>query len=135
MKEKIKKKHKASILSRDPYKRRGEAEMVRIICEIQGGMISKRAACKKYGLNRNTLAHWMSRLSVRNLEEQLPNQLFSGMTEDQKIKALYKKIKELTQALEQAKLESNSLQTMIQVAEEELHIKIRKKRGTKQFNK
>lgn len=72
MQEKSKKKHKPSILSRAPYKRREEAEMVRIIHEIQGGVISKRAACKKYGLNRNTLVHWMSRLSVRTLQEQPP---------------------------------------------------------------
>lgn len=57
------------------------------------------------------------------------------MTEEQKIKALQKKVKELTKALEQAKLKSDSLETMVQVAEQELHIKIRKKRGTKQFNK
>src|SRR3954468_20806119 len=107
MREKIRKKHKPSILSRDPYKRRGEAEMMRIIHEIQGGVISKRAACKKYGLNRNTLAHWISRFSVRNLEEQSPNQLFYSMTEEQQMKALQQKIKELTIALEQAKLKSD----------------------------
>ena len=43
-----------------------------------------------------------------------------------------KKIKELTQALELARLKIEGLETMIKVAEEDLQIKIRKKAGTKQ---
>ena len=54
------------------------------------------------------------------------------MTEDQKSKAIEKKVKELTKALELARLKIDSLETMIKVTEEDLHIKIRKKAGTKQ---
>jgi hypothetical protein len=54
------------------------------------------------------------------------------MTEDEKSNALEKKVKELTKALELSKLKIDSLETMIKVAEEDLHIKIKKKRGTKQ---
>jgi len=54
------------------------------------------------------------------------------MTEDQKINLLEKKVKELTKSLDYANLKKDSLETMIKVAEEDLHIKIRKKRGTKQ---
>jgi hypothetical protein len=53
--EKVK-KYRASILSKDPYKRRPDQEMVKIITDILSGRISKRAACAKHGLNRNTLA-------------------------------------------------------------------------------
>lgn len=45
---------------------------------------------------------------------------------------LEKKIKELTRQLDQARLKNAILETMILVAEEELHIRIKKKRGTKQ---
>ena len=45
---------------------------------------------------------------------------------------LEKKVKELTKALDHSKLKNDSLETMIKVAEEDLHIKIKKKRGTKQ---
>ena len=132
MKEKIKKKYRASVLSRDPFKRRKEAEMIGILKEINSGMIGKRAACSKYGLNRNTLALFIRRFSVRTLGNELSTQLLANMTENQKLNLLEKKVKELTKALDHSKLKNDSLETMIKVAEEDLHIKIKKKRGTKQ---
>ena len=131
MKEKVK-KQKENLLSRDPYKRREESEKVKIVTEVNGGLISKRAACKKYGLNRNTLASFISKFSVRNLGDELSTQLLAGMSDDKKYALLEKKVKELTRALENARLKNDSLETLIKAAEEDLHIKIKKKRGTKQ---
>jgi len=132
MKEKGLKKKKASILSVSPYQRRKESEMIKIVKEINSGMIAKRAACIKYGLNRNTLAHFIREYSVRNLGDELSDQLLSNMTAGQQSIAVEKKVKALTKALELARLKIDGLETMIKVAEEDLHIKIRKKRGTKQ---
>ena len=132
MTEKLQKKQRPSILSRYPHKRRKKSEMVKIVSEINNEMITKRAACVKYGLNRNTLALFIRQHSVRNFSNEISNQFFSSMTPDQKTLALEKKIKELTKALELSKLKTDSLETMIKVTEEELHIKIRKKRGIKQ---
>ncbi|MBE0675927.1 MAG: hypothetical protein IH591_14815 [Bacteroidales bacterium] len=55
------------------------------------------------------------------------------MNDDQKESALNKKIQQLTKDLEYAKLKIISLETMITVAENDLKIRIRKKRGTKQL--
>lgn len=132
MKQKIEKRYRPSVLSRDPYKRRSEAEMIRIVKEVNSGIIAKRAACEKYGVNRNTLALFIRRYSVRTLGNDLSTQLLANMTENQKMNLLERKVKELTKILEDAKLKNASLETMIQIAEEDLHIKIRKKRGTKQ---
>lgn len=118
--------------SRDPYKRGEESEMIKIIEEIKSGMIGTRAACRKYGLCRKTLRHWIMRLSVRSLYNELSTEPLAGMTDDKKSSALEKKVKELTMALEMARLKIDSLETMIRVTEEDLHIKIRKKAGTKQ---
>ncbi len=49
MKQKIEKRYRRSVLSRDPYKRRSEDEMIRIVKEVNSGIIAKRAACEKYG--------------------------------------------------------------------------------------
>ncbi len=54
------------------------------------------------------------------------------MTDDKKLILLENKVKELTKLLAYANLKHDSLQIMIKVAEEDLNIKIRKKRGTKQ---
>ena len=91
-----------------------------------------RASCRKHGVCRPTLQKWIRRLSVRNLGDELSTQLLATMTDDKKSHLLENKVKELTKALDHAKLKIDSLETLIKVVEEDLHIKLRKKRGTKQ---
>ena len=119
--------------SHQPYIRRTDAEMEKIVREIQSGLIGIRAACFKYGLCRNTLKLFMTKFSIRTLGDEFSNQVFQIMNEDQKNVALQRKIRELTKDLEYAKLKIVGLETIIKVAEEDLNIKIRKKRGTKQL--
>ena len=119
--------------SRDPYIRRTDAEMIKIVKEIQSGLIGIKTACFKYGLCRNTLKLFITRLSIRTLGNELSNQMLSRMNDDQKESALNRKIQELTRDLEYAKLKIVGLETMIKVAEDDFKIKIRKKRGTKQL--
>lgn len=130
--EKIKKKYRASVLSSNPYRRRPESEMLKILTEIHSGRISKRAACEKHGINRNTMALFIKKFSLRTLGQNISNHLLSNMPEENKTALLEKKIKELTKQLEHAKLKNESLETMIRVAEQDFHIRIKKKRGTKQ---
>ena len=51
MTKKSKSTLRSSPLSKEPYKRREESEIIRILTEIDKGLISKLGACKKYGLN------------------------------------------------------------------------------------
>jgi len=119
--------------SREPYIRRTEAEMIKIVREVQSGLIGIKTACFKYGLCRNTLKLFITKLSIRTLGNELSNQMLSRMNDDQKESALNWKIQELTKDLEYAKLKIVGLETMIKVAENDFKIKIRKKRGTKQL--
>jgi hypothetical protein len=119
--------------SQDPYFRRSDGEMIKIVKEIESGLISIRTACFKYGLCRNTLKLFITKFSIRTLGDEFSNQIRSRMNDDQKESALNKKIQQLTKDLEYAKLKIISLETMITVAENDLKIKIRKKRGTKQL--
>ena len=130
--EKTRKKYRPSVISSNPYKRRPESEMIKILTEIHSGQISKRGACEKYGINRNTMALFIRKFSLRTLGQNISNQFLSDMPEENKTALLEKKIKELVKQLEHAKLKNASLETMIKVAEEDLHIRIKKKRGTKQ---
>ena len=54
-------------------------------------------------------------------------------TQKQEVQALKQRNAELEQAMQQANLLILALNTMIEVAEKELKIPIRKKSGTKQF--
>lgn len=52
--------------------------------------------------------------------------------EKQKLEAAHKRMKELERQLEEARMKNISLETMIDIAEEQLKITIRKKSGPKQ---
>ena len=128
-------KRKKEPLSRDPYRRRQESEILEIARQIRLGVFSIRGACMKYGMNRNTLKKWLLRISVRSLNDNLSEEIFAEMKQDKQVAALQRKVMELTRALQTAQLKIDGLQTMIQVAEQELQIKIRKKAGAKRSTK
>ncbi len=52
--------------------------------------------------------------------------------EKQELEALHKRVKELENHLEHAKMKNVALETLIDVAEEKLRVSIRKKSGPKQ---
>jgi len=128
-------KRKKEPRSRDPYRRRQESEMLEIARQIRSGAFSIRGACLKYGLSRNTLKKWLLRISVRSLDDNLSQEIFAEMNEKKQVAALQRKVRELARALQTAQLKIDGLETMIQVAEQELQIKIRKKAGAKRSTK
>jgi transposase-like protein len=130
MTEKKKQKSQPSPLSKVPWKRRSKEEMELIIGQIRSGSISIWGACKKHGLNRNTLKLWMTRLSVGSLRDK-KHTMLSSKEEDKKAQEYKQQVRQLEKALEYANLKILGLETMIKVTEEDLQIKIRKKPGTK----
>jgi transposase-like protein len=88
-------------------------------------------ACKKYGINRNTLRLWMTRLQGGSLADKT-HAVLSSKEDDKKAQEYKQQIRQLEKALEYANLKILCLETMIKVSEEGLQIKIRKKPGTKQ---
>ncbi len=127
-----KKDSKSSPRSSQPYKRRSEAEMLEIVKEIHENGLPKKTACRKYGVNRNTLKLFTLKQSTKELLANDSLDLLSSMNENQQHLALTKKIKELSSALAKSELKVTTLETLIKVAEDDLKIKIRKKSGTKQ---
>lgn len=118
--------------SKHPYQRRTSSEMIRVLHEIEQGTNTILGACIKYGINRNTLKLWKSKLAMRTLGLGQSASFLDSMNENQKSKAVYDKLREVTKALERSELKVFALETAIKVAEEDLKNKIRKKSGTKQ---
>src|ERR1700712_4649269 len=112
-----KKKQKSSPLSRVPWKRRSKQEMELVVSEIRSGSLSIWAACKKHGLNRNTLKLWMTRLRVGSLTDKINTTVLSSKEEDKKAQDYKHQIKQLEKALEYANLKILGLETMIKVTE------------------
>lgn len=109
-----------------------QALQSKIAGEVISGLIGERAATRKYGVSRPTIAKWVREKNLATLLDDNPKSSPMPITESQENRLLVNKIKELTKALEHERLKTTALETMIEVAETDLHIKIRKKRGTKQ---
>ena len=112
-----------------------------IIDEYLVGGISFRKLGKKYGISNMTVNRWIweYRCCVDNelLETKAAN--LQVMKEenpaDQHVLPLAEQIKLLQKQLAQEQLHNRLLTAMIDIAEEELKIPIRKKYGTKQSKK
>lgn len=128
---------KSNASNSKPFQRVGrsypEELKKRIVQEVESGRLSQRAVERTYKINRRTIDNWITQLSLLPLT---PNGLIAKPmkepNESSKIKLLSKQVIELQKALEKANLKIDGLRTMIQVGEEELKIKIRKKHGAKQ---
>ena len=108
--------------------------------------IPYRALAKKYGVSRSTINKWvLVHQGIHNIprsHKQVSYDLQQkklGNKSKQPVKQhqtdLEKKIELLEKQLEWEKLRVHALDTLINVAERELHIEIRKKPGTKQSEK
>ena len=108
----------------------------------QGGGFRKLA--EKYGMSRTTICKWvMIHQGIHNLpltEKQQKHSVYSmsnkpntvNSEEQQSTEVLQQKITALEKQLEWEKLRVEALDTMINIAEKDLHIQIRKKRGAQQ---
>ena len=102
-----------------------------------------RKLAAKYGISRTTICKWvMIHQGIHNLPPTEKQRIYSTSSmnsskkdnskNDASNEALLQKIKQLEKQLEWEKLRSTALDTMINIAEKDLHIQIRKKPGAQQ---
>jgi transposase-like protein len=103
---------------------------LRIIQEVLSGSTSKGAAQRKYGIKgKSAITKWMRSFGIK---EPLKPIIYLKKPEDpDKGKDLDERVKELEQALKWSELKAEAYSKMIDIAEEKLSIKIRKKLPTK----
>jgi transposase-like protein len=102
-----------------------------VIHLVQSGLLTKEEASRRYGIKgHSTILKW-----IRKFEG--PDPLEISMKDYDKLdkKALLKRIKELERQLEDEQIRSFGYSRMIDIAEEQLKIPIRKKPVTKQSKK
>ena len=106
---------------------------IRVVQEITSGLLSQRAAAIKYVINRKTVDSWVTSLSHNNMRPmEIAKNAMMDTKEEPKVRVLSKQVMDLTKELEKAKLTIVGLQTIIEVSEQDLNIKIIKKPGAKQ---
>lgn len=107
-----------------------------VVQEYLSTDISQEELKKKHGFGGNScIPNWMRKFGLKApTEEQVKLQKAMSKQEKktQQELTLEMKIRELEKALDYEKLRVLALDTMIEVAERDLKISIRKKRGTKQ---
>lgn len=103
-----------------------------LVRELDAGRITVSEAIRRFNFNpvnsKTLIGHWRKKYAS-DIAVTLP-----AMTEKerQKLEALQKKMKQMEKQLEDAQMKNIALETMIDVAEEQLKIDIRKKSGPKQ---
>ena len=108
---------------------------LRIIQEVLSGSISKEAAKRKYGIRGNSaILKWMRKFGYQGNLYQ-PTEVMESKDLSDDPADLKLRIKVLEKALADAKLSSEAYSTMIDIAEQEFKIPIRKKFVTKQSDK
>lgn len=106
---------------------------MKVAREIHEGLIKPSAAIRKYGFCSRTIYNWLNKYTYRMWSEKETKSMPDPQGSDDRSQS--KKIRELERALATAKLKVAALETVIDVAEKQLKIKIRKKAGTKQSSK
>jgi transposase-like protein len=115
-----------------------------IIAEYLTQGIGFRKLAAKYGISRTTICKWvLIHQGIYNLPPTEKQQRYSTSSmnsapkksasqDERSIEALQHKIAALEKQLEWEKLRSEALDTMINIAEKDLNIPIRKKPGAQQ---
>ena len=107
-----------------------------VVQEYLNTGISQKELQKKYSIGgNNCINNWMRKFGTSEVTVEQIN-LQQAMSKDEektpRERKLEAKVKELERALEQERLRTLALDTMINIAERDLKISIRKKSGTKQ---
>jgi transposase len=103
-----------------------------IVRQVEQGILTPYAARKMYGLNGNVLNKWLKTSMKENVELALydPFEMKAKVEVPPDLPDLEKEA--LKKALEDAQLKISALNTLIDVAEDQFKIKIRKKAGARQ---
>ena len=114
---------------------RTEMEKRGICEEYLDGYLSKEALRRKYQIHgKSAILKWLRAYGYLDANRQEPRTSMSDLMEDD-YQSLQVRIKQLEEALKQSQLESEAWQKMIEIAEKEYKIAIKKKSNTKQSKK
>ncbi len=112
------------------------AEKLQIIEEYMRSGESMEAFQVKYGMGHCTLSRWMTNFGLSNTTQRQYIEMKKKLTESPektlRERTLEAKVAQLEKELKAEKLRAEVANIMIDVAEEELGIDIRKKAGAKQ---
>ena len=102
-----------------------------IVQEFQTTNLSYRQFGKQHNITESLVRYWVSKFSS-DITGEIPTPLILTEQESQDLEVLKKQNDELAKKLSYAQMKITGLEVMIDIAEKDLNIEIRKKPGTKQ---
>jgi len=102
-----------------------------VVPEYLKGDFSTAQVAKKHNISTAQLSGWITRFSS-DLSDEIPIPIAMTDKESKDQESLKKQIEELNKKLARAEMKISGLELMIDIAEEDLNIDIRKKSGTEQ---
>ena len=97
-----------------------------VVEEYMAGGVTVRELAERYGLKRTTLHRWI------NSHGRGEGRAGVVANRAEAMKAMPKEVGRLQRELHEARLEAKLYKAMIEIAEEQMGIQIRKKRGARQ---
>lgn len=115
--------------------RYSETFKIHVVSEIENGKLNIAEANRKYNIaGHMTVTKWCRKYGkFSEKHTHLKGAIMAR--EDHELIRLHNEIKALKTSLEDAQMKNVVLETMIDIAEKEMEIPIRKKYGAKQFGK
>jgi transposase-like protein len=105
----------------------------KLIQELAAELLTERQACEKYGITLILIRKWRRQYHERKIQPQLTTQPMNRkQSQAEEIRALKTKLAALEKQNERLRLEAHAHKTMVDIAEKELNISIRKKSGPAQ---
>ena len=123
-------------MEKDKGRRYSSSFKRKVVKEVLSGKLSKEQARCKYGIGgKSGILKWMRKFGLS--ENKTIPAFFAPMKEDTDLpkEELLKRIKQLERQLEDAQAKAFGYSRMIDLAEEQLKVKIRKNFNTKQSKK
>lgn len=115
------------------YNRYSKSIKLAVIKEVQSGQLTKSQACRKYGISSiGTLTYWLEQLGRPAVRKTAPPAVQHQDATSCRVQELEKQVKQLKRQLEDETLLKEGYAIMIDIAENQLGIPIRKKSSTKQ---
>lgn len=105
----------------------------KVVQQLEAEQLTELQACEKYGITRTLIRQWRKQYYQRKLLPYIkPKLMKSKKSQTDQINALKARIKALEEQNEQLRIEAYAHKTMVEIAEKEFQIPIRKKSGVKQ---
>ena len=120
----------------EPRRQYTEPFKLHVVGEVESGKISQSDAMRKYGiLGHSTILKWRRKYGNGGTNCRIIPRGHKMEKQDREVLHLENEIKALKQELEDARIKNVVLETLVDVAERELSVPIRKKYGAKRSGK